>query len=603
MGTRPFFGILLLCLSYCAPIEPEGVELDVPDADAEGAGVSLQLKRPGARLVIRADSVREYSERQMAVAMGRVRLSFFDGAGQAGAALSARRMYLDHRSGTIEMAGDVVLVGTDSVTVFSDSLRWESEGERLSFPGALRVELAEGVESGRDLETNSSVDAWVVHEVNGRWNWGEDEVEIRAERERSQHLESGLQVRYEGVELRVASIDLHSALAHWMPDDRQLVLDGGVEGIDSSGAFSAQQIAIDVDRRVLEARGRVRAVRDDARLQATEWTEHWEEHRSHMRGDPARYERNARRIEAADLSYERDLERVEASGAVEFSEGARRLGARHMLYDHALELLTADGGVSIKAAEWEGTLRGERLGFDLDAERGWLVGAPQLHSRDENDLRIEADSMHFDMQQKRLDGEGRFRLASGSVQMQSERGYYASAEEQVGLLGDVVLWEGGGDTLASYRIAADSMTVQLSAGVATQVRVGGALNGRVKVGRESASWLAGRHGLIVLQDDQLREIALESEADVTYHQIERDEVSRFRGDRMVLYFADERLYQVRVEGSAVLESRLVRAEDQVAANRVEGDEMDIYFVAGALSSVEVGPQIEGTYVPEGDEAP
>ena len=69
---------------------------------------------------------------------------------------------------------------------------------------------------------------------------------------------------------------------------------------------------------------------------------------------------------------------------------------------------------------------------------------------------------------------------------------------------------------------------------------------------------------------------------------------------MVLHFNTGILQQVRVEGSAVLESRLVRAAGDIAMNSVEGEEMDIYFDNGLLVRVEVGPKAEGIYLPQED---
>lgn len=69
---------------------------------------------------------------------------------------------------------------------------------------------------------------------------------------------------------------------------------------------------------------------------------------------------------------------------------------------------------------------------------------------------------------------------------------------------------------------------------------------------------------------------------------------------MVLHFNAEGLQQVRVEGGAVLESRLVREAGDIAVNSVKGEEMDIYFAEGLLVRVEVGPQAEGTYLPQED---
>lgn len=117
---------------------------------------------------------------------------------------------------------------------------------------------------------------------------------------------------------------------------------------------------------------------------------------------------------------------------------------------------------------------------------------------------------------------------------------------------------------------------------------------------DATSWFSGSRGTVAFEDDQLRAVTLERDADVTYRHIPKDQVSRFRGDEMVLYFNTGGLQQVRVEGRAVLESRLVRDAGDIAINSVKGEEMDIYFANGLLVRVEVGPQAEGTYLSQED---
>ena len=424
VGARLFFSVALLMLGHCAPIKSDLAEVDIPDPDSETEGVFLQLRRPGSRLEIQADLVREYSEEQRALATGNVRLGFFNGAGQAGAEISAERMHLYHQDGAIDMVVDVVLQASDSVTVYADSLRWQPEAERLVIPGALRVELADGVEMGRGLETDTSADAWVLYDVEGRWEWDGEAVAIWAKRERSQRVE-GVQVRYEQAKLHVEDMQLESPLVHWMPDQRQLSLDGGVEGVDSSGAFSAQQVDIDVQRDQLRARGRIQVRRGAVLLEADEWVEQWRSRHSAVRGDPARYARGERSVEGRHLVYARDAERIEARGAVLFAEGARRLAASTMVYDHRGQALVAGGGVSVAGSEWQGILRSDSLSFNLEAERGALLGRPQLRSIEENDLRISADSMHFDMKNRTIEGVGHYQLTSGSVRVDARQGAFA----------------------------------------------------------------------------------------------------------------------------------------------------------------------------------
>ncbi len=378
---------------------------------------------------------------------------------------------------------------------------------------------------------------------------------------------------------------------------------GGGGAVEASGRWAhlaPRHVEIDVDQKELRARGQVRAQRGQAQLVGEEWREAWRQHRSHIVGNPARYRRDERHMEALRMDYARDDERVEASGAVLFSEGARMLGAQTMVYDSRRDVLRAGGGVSVRDNAWEGVLSGDSLFFDLSAERGWLSGTPQLRSREENDLRWQADSMYFDMAARALVGDGQSALSSGHVRIHSQRSHYAAEAQRFAFGVGVVLERRTDGAVDGYRIEADSMVVLFEDGVAQRAEMDGALSGRVAMDGERTSWLSGSGGAFVLRDDRLQQVELSSAADVTYRHAGRDEVSRFRGDSMVLHFDEEGLYQVHVEGGAHLQSRLVRAEGEATVNSVEGSEMDIHFVDGSLASVQVGPGIEGLYVPAED---
>ena len=257
---------------------------------------------------------------------------------------------------------------------------------------------------------------------------------------------------------------------------------------------------IDVQRDQLRARGRIQVRRGAVLLEADEWVEQWRSRHSAVRGDPARYARGERSVEGRHLVYARDAERIEARGAVLFAEGARRLAASTMVHDHRGQALVAGGGVSVAGSEWQGILRSDSLSFNLEAERGALLGRPQLRSIEENDLRISADSMHFDMKNRTIEGVGHYQLTSGSVRVDARQGVYAAADEQVVFVGDVSLRDGVIDTLAQYQIESDTMAVQLADGVATGVRAAGAFRGRVVMGEgDATSWLVGNRGTVALR--------------------------------------------------------------------------------------------------------
>ena len=80
------------------------------------------------------------------------------------------------------------------------------------------------------------------------------------------------------------------------------------------------------------------------------------------------------------------------------------------------------------------------------------------------------------------------------------------------------------------------MTVQLADGVATEVYAGGRLEDVRHEHWRCDELVGGQSRNRCIEDDQLSAITLERDADVTYRHITNDQVSRFRGDEMVLRF-------------------------------------------------------------------
>lgn len=603
-GARPFFVATLLGLYQCAPIEEDLPPTEIPSADAEASGVLIELMRPGTRLQIRAAQVREFRDRQVASAEGGVEVVFYNAAGHKGVQLRSERLRLDHKTGSMRLSGAVVLRANDSVEVQADTLLWDAEGEKLRVPGSLVVLHAEGREMGRDLQTDSAAETWVLSDVSGRWNFAaeDDAVEVRASSERSQRLDGQIQIRYEQAQLSFAGMSLTGAIAHLEPAERRAHFSGGVEGGDSSGHFSAREVEVDLEERRLLARGRVLAEWDSAKLAADELVEEWRAHRSLASGYPSRYERDERAIEARHIRYMRDEERVEADSQVVFREGERVLGARHLVYAGRDAAVTARGAIQLKGPELEGTLSGESLFFDLDAERGQVMGSPKLRRTDGGQLQLSADSMFFDLRAKTLRGSARFSLLSDHIEARARAGQYSAerdsaGREQIAFFGAVELEQGRAGQDYRSRIKSDSLIVFLEEGSAREVLVAGQLEGVVEMGTDRICWLEGRGGRVFLLDDRLERIELDAQADATYHHLQKGEVSRFSGQRMFLYFADNELYKARVEGAAKFVSRLVRDDGEMSVNEVAGDELEINFVAGGIASVEVGPGIEGTYFP------
>ena len=113
----------------------------------------------------------------------------------------------------------------------------------------------------------------------------------------------------------------------------------------------------------------------------------------------------------------------------------------------------------------------------------------------------------------------------------------------------------------------------------------------------ASGWIEGRGGRVFMVNGNLQRIEVDAEADVTHRHPEKDEVNRFHGRQMTLYFAAEGLQRALVSGAAKLVSRLQEEDGEVAVNEVSGEALEIHFAAGSIAEVRIGPDIEGSYYP------
>ena len=257
--------MLWACGAGEVPEEP----LQIPEVDGEAWDAHIELGRPGHRIEIRAAYLREFSKSEQVVATGGVAVTFR--GDEAVSTLRAERLVLEHKRDRFGLAGGVVLRAGDSLEVQADTLLWENAHEQLRIPGALRVEVGEGREWGRNLTSNFAVDAWTLEAVEGLWR-GRDGavVEVRARREESRRVEGVQEITYDSVEVRYDGVQLTGPRATFLPQARRFDLSGGVEGADSLAQFAADEVAVDAEKQRLVAQGAVRYREEDAELRADE---------------------------------------------------------------------------------------------------------------------------------------------------------------------------------------------------------------------------------------------------------------------------------------------------------------------------------------------
>ncbi len=582
--------MLWACGAGEVPEEP----LQIPEVDGEAWDAHIEMGRPGHRIHIRAAYLREFSKSEQVVATGGVEVSFR--GDEAVSTLRAERLVLEHKRDRFGLAGGVVLRAGDSLEVQADTLLWESAHEQLRIPGVLRVEVGEGREWGRNLTSNFAVDAWSLEAVEGLWR-GRDGaiVEVRAQREESRRVEGVQKIAYDSVEVRYDGVQLTGPRATFVPQARRFDISGGVEGADSLAQFAASEVSVDAEKQRLVARGAVRYREEEAELRAEEVEDDRSAALLQARGEPATFVQGERQIEARQLAYSRSKRELVGQDGVVLRAGERELTAQTLRYLRDGQV-HAEGAIVLTAPELDGSLAGDSLFLDLEQEAGWMRGAPSLRR---HDIVLAAPVLHFDLVRGRLAGVGGFALHTEGLEVAAERGAYEADSMRVLVAEGVVLEEQDGERDYRSRLMADSMVVALADNRVEWIAIPGQVSGQIEVG-DRHSWIEGLGGQVFMADGDLERVEVNAEADVTHRRAENEEINRFRGQQMTLYFDATGLRRALVKGAAELVTRL-QEDKETAVNEVSGEELDIRFDAGALAEVRVGPGIEGRYYPPAEE--
>ncbi len=582
--------MLWACGAGEVPEEP----LQIPEVDGEAWDAHIEIGRPGHRIQIRAAYLREFSKSEQVVATGGVEVAFRSDTTVS--TLRAERLVLEHKRDRFGLAGGVVLHAGDSLEVQADTLLWESAHEQLRIPGALRVEVGEGREWGRNLTSNFAVDAWSLEAVEGLWR-GRDGVmvEVRARREESRRVEGVQEIAYDSVAVRYDGVQLTGPRASFLPQSRRFDISGGVEGADSLAEFAADEVAVDAKKQRLVARGAVRYREEEAELRAAEVEEDRRAALLQAHGEPATFVQGERQIEAHQLAYWRTERELTAEGGVVLRAGKREMEAQTLRYTRDGQV-HAEGAIALKAPELDGSLAGDSLFFDLEQEAGWLRGAPSLS---QHELVLAAPVLRFDLVRGRLAGSGGFALRTKGLEVAAMRGAYEADSTRVLVAEGVVLEEQDDERDYHSRLMADSMVVTLADSQVEWIAIPGQVSGQIEVG-ERRSWIEGRGGQVFMADGDLERVEVSTAAGVTHRRAENEEINRFRGQQMTLYFDAAGLRRALVKGAAELVTRL-QEDEEVSVNEVSGEELDIRFVEGALAEVRVGPEIKGRYYPPAEE--
>ncbi len=627
-AVSPAWAAVAACLVCCGDHDELGdPEFDepVPQADRQSWNATVHLHGPQSSVTIHLPYAQDFDESKVTRGEGGVSIEFNDKAARDGAGeqiqIRAHRLALEHDTDRFALAGSVVVVTSDSVSLIADSLRWSRVDDLLQVPGWAEVTRSGGSHRVRDLSASTSLERWSAKNVTGSLSGTTKagapyELQLRAKRDSSSRPRDGyLTGTYETVSVRLDDQSVGSERAQFDEERGLISFSGTVALVDSMRTINADRLEHDLSDGTSSASGSVVVEEGDWRLQAQMIRVEEDGGRWISSGVPVVVEWEERSLTAAHLIYDNRVEPAsfaaigdaEAAAQLEFRDGERLLVADSLDYYRETERVEAAGNVALTGPEFAGVARARQVLLSLDTERAQLSGAPRLiRPRSADTLVIAASMLTLDLGNRQVTGEDGFSVYTGTLALTAGRGQFDSRSEKLTLSRDVELTERQSDT-----IRADSMVVTLEDGVVVDVVLPDSLTGSVATGETQASWFDAGGGHLFFESERVQRIMLTGNARVTHRSLESNAINRFTAVDIEMNFTDGEMTTVIAKGDAVVQSRL--ADDGKATadggesggggdrsgsvNRVTGNRLEIILEDGSVIEVKASESVEGEFVP------
>ena len=167
MRIIPFF-IFFTFGCQVSEVERSGKSRDGrPDAERWNATITLTNK--GAkRAVIRAGHLEKYNEKEFVLLDSSVMVDFFNEKEQHTSVLTSNTAEVDQASNDMKAMGNVVAVSDSGITLYSETLTWNSKDEKLHTKDNIMITtLEKDTLYGVGFESDSDLKNWKILSPSG----------------------------------------------------------------------------------------------------------------------------------------------------------------------------------------------------------------------------------------------------------------------------------------------------------------------------------------------------------------------------------------------------------------------------------------------------
>ena len=166
---RLFLFILLILVSSCVR-EPI---LEMPSRDGmpdqESWGVTIILTSEGLiRAKVRSGHLEKYNEKEFVLLDSSVMVDFFNEEEQHTSVLTSKTAEVDQASNDMKAMGNVVAISDSGITLYSETLTWNSKDEKLHTKDNIMITtLEKDTLYGVGFESDSDMRNWKILSPSG----------------------------------------------------------------------------------------------------------------------------------------------------------------------------------------------------------------------------------------------------------------------------------------------------------------------------------------------------------------------------------------------------------------------------------------------------
>ena len=166
---RLFLFILLILVSSCArePISEMPSRDGMPDQ--ESWGVTIVLTSQGLiRANVRSGHLEKYNAKEFVLLDSSVMVDFFNEKEQHTSVLTSNTAEVDQASNDMKAMGNVVAVSDSGITLYSETLTWNSKDEKLHTKDNIMITtLEKDTLYGVGFESDSDLKNWKILSPSG----------------------------------------------------------------------------------------------------------------------------------------------------------------------------------------------------------------------------------------------------------------------------------------------------------------------------------------------------------------------------------------------------------------------------------------------------